>query len=735
MIKNIRISLKLAIFPLVVVLSVGMLCSTFINGISAQRNEGILVDAAGRQRMLNQRYIKEILVAANAPTEKRPALLEKAQKTNRLFVHSLNALKNGGELIVNPAKGLISTIPVTKDQELLQILDKNANLVEELIVAAEGYLDASEGQDNSGDPMAMLVLGNSLHVQANNAVKRFVALANSAIDALIVQCLIIGSLATVIGLILCVVVARNISQPVKQCRDALNQVAAGDLTHHLALNRRDEFGEMSDSLDSTLAAIRDALGDNQVEWKQVSAFFRDLRVDMQKSREILSQSPLPTVLVNSDAEVQFINPCAIQALVELSNGRLTTNKVSIGSQLKQPGSIFAEIDIQLTNIGSEPEHHIVKARGETFDVQVAPVSSDENENLILISWKVITQQIELAERDKRKAEEDENAFVNLNSLINDLKSVFEHAAKGDLNHQVSGSPDDSLNVIVNVINDFMDHLRVDFSDIKRHAVALNHSAQGLSSRSAEMEHESVASDHHCKTVAENSVDVCNLMTTAATTIEEISSSINSISQNTKNAEQVANNAVDYTRESSDTVQKLYESSIDIGSVLKIISSIAEQTNLLALNATIEAARAGDAGKGFAVVANEVKELAKQTASATEEINVRVKNIQTDSNSAVEAISNIDKIVNEISEYQSSVATALVEQNTAVRDMSSVVHKSVQKSEKINHNMADLVVIIEQSLAIANDNLLTSNAVDSEAIRLKDLLEKYELTTPALSRAA
>jgi len=62
-------------------------------------------------------------------------------------------------------------------------------------------------------------------------------------------------------------------------------------------------------------------------------------------------------------------------------------------------------------------------------------------------------------------------------------------------------------------------------------------------------------------------------------------------------------AVDVANQTSKTVNILGESSVEIGKVIKVITSIAQQTNLLALNATIEAARAGEAGKGFAVVAN------------------------------------------------------------------------------------------------------------------------------------
>ena len=71
------------------------------------------------------------------------------------------------------------------------------------------------------------------------------------------------------------------------------------------------------------------------------------------------------------------------------------------------------------------------------------------------------------------------------------------------------------------------------------------------------------------------------------------------------------------------VSRLGDSSNEIATVVKVITSIAEQTNLLALNATIEAARAGEAGKGFAVVAGEVKDLAQETAKATEDISRRV----------------------------------------------------------------------------------------------------------------
>jgi len=99
--------------------------------------------------------------------------------------------------------------------------------------------------------------------------------------------------------------------------------------------------------------------------------------------------------------------------------------------------------------------------------------------------------------------------------------------------------------------------------------------------------------------------------------EQLLNFMRSITNSAEESSRVSRNAVEVAEKTSQTVDKLGDSSWAIGKFVKVITSIAEQTNLLALNATIESARAGEAGKGFAVVANEVKELAKATAKATQ----------------------------------------------------------------------------------------------------------------------
>jgi methyl-accepting chemotaxis protein len=143
------------------------------------------------------------------------------------------------------------------------------------------------------------------------------------------------------------------------------------------------------------------------------------------------------------------------------------------------------------------------------------------------------------------------------------------------------------------------------------------------------------------------------------------------------------NSADSTNE---TITKLGQSSIEIGKVIKVITSIAQQTNLLALNATIEAARAGDAGRGFAVVASEVKELAKQTATATEDISQRIEAIQNDSNGAVKAIAEITEVIDRINDLQNTIASAVEEQTATTNEIARNVAEAAKGSSDIAKNI-------------------------------------------------
>ncbi len=115
---------------------------------------------------------------------------------------------------------------------------------------------------------------------------------------------------------------------------------------------------------------------------------------------------------------------------------------------------------------------------------------------------------------------------------------------------------------------------------------------------------------------------------------------------------------DTMRQASDLIQRLEQSSRDVGQAVSKIHSVVFHVNMLALNASIEAAHAGDAGKGFAVVAAEVKKLAGETKEAAGIIDGKVELIQKNTGDFSKAVAGILDIFAKTQQFHELIGTIL-----------------------------------------------------------------------------
>ncbi|WP_128927959.1 methyl-accepting chemotaxis protein [Bradyrhizobium guangxiense] len=203
----------------------------------------------------------------------------------------------------------------------------------------------------------------------------------------------------------------------------------------------------------------------------------------------------------------------------------------------------------------------------------------------------------------------------------------------------------------------------------------------------------------------------------AAAAEELSASINDISQQAAHAAGIAGRAVTQARETDGTVQGLAKSAGRIGEVVGLINTIAAQTNLLALNATIEAARAGEAGRGFAVVASEVKSLASQTAKATEEISEQIADIQKVAGDAINAIQTIGGIIGEVNEVATAIAAAVQEQGAATQEITRSTQYAAQGTKNVADNMTGVKADADAAAAAADNVKQASETLETQSRQL------------------
>jgi len=227
-------------------------------------------------------------------------------------------------------------------------------------------------------------------------------------------------------------------------------------------------------------------------------------------------------------------------------------------------------------------------------------------------------------------------------------------------------------------------------------------------------------------LAEGATDQAASIEELQAMVSEISSSLEKTAGDANSAYEKATQCAQETEKSHDEMEvmmdamnKISETSKNIGNIIVEIEDIASQTNLLSLNAAIEAARAGEAGKGFAVVADQIRNLADQSAQSA----VSTKKLIEESISKVE-IGN--QVAVKTSESLMNVVRLIQTIADSSKEISEMVKNEAESVEQADQGIIRISEVVQSNSATAQETSATSEELSAQAISMDEIVGRFVL---------
>ena len=309
----------------------------------------------------------------------------------------------------------------------------------------------------------------------------------------------------------------------------------------------------------------------------------------------------------------------------------------------------------------------------------------------------------------------------LSRVIEDIVQITKGLADGDLTVESHEEYPGQLMPIKTNIEYLLQNLNATMAEI------LNASDQV----SAGAEQVSVGS----QSLAQGATEQASAVQELSATINEIDTSAQNSAETAKTAKEKSDLAAGQVQVCNDRMQELsqamddiYSGQKDIGQIIDTIENIAFQTNILALNAAVEAARAGSAGKGFAVVADEVRSLASKSDQAAKQSKAIIET----------SLSHVERGKSLAEEVSSSMQQTVASASEAISYMEKVADNAISESQSIEQlttGVDPISAVVQTNSATSEESAAASEELSSQAVMMKQLIQKFKLKSEADSASA
>lgn len=299
----------------------------------------------------------------------------------------------------------------------------------------------------------------------------------------------------------------------------------------------------------------------------------------------------------------------------------------------------------------------------------------------------------------------EETIFSLRQYITIITTSLTQISEGDMSNRMEGNFKGDFVKIKDTFNHILEALSDTFMSINTAAEQVNSGATSVSNSAQVL---SQGSTRQASSVEELSATLNGVSKQIRQNSDDAKNAYNIVSDNTS----AINNCNDDMTNMLSAMDQITEATDEISKIIKVIDEISFQTNILALNAAVEAAREGS--KGFGVVADEVRRLASRSAEAAKQTSQLIENSTNAVNRGseiaketarsleeiVEGSDTIQGLVKNITDASEAQAEAIVQINTGVDQISAVVA----------NNTAAAVGIASASEELSGQSLVLKNMI-------------------------
>ncbi len=221
-----------------------------VMAVDAHRSDGEAIDLAGRQRMLAQSAMKEVLLT-------QAGRASSYEQTLRKFEQALDSLVETNKL------GSAEAYQAVRQKALLNDFRSAAAT---LLAMPINDPRAAAKRDE------LLQLNQAMTDAANDLVQKIDASAESKISNVMRNIILLGLLASLTAVVMTLIIARDIIHPLRACVARAKDIADGNLkVEHLAVRARDETGQLAQSFNKMVDSLREIAGKTRTVTENLNA--------------------------------------------------------------------------------------------------------------------------------------------------------------------------------------------------------------------------------------------------------------------------------------------------------------------------------------------------------------------------------------------------------------------------------------------------------------------------------